>query len=131
MIRFAYTILYVRDVAASLAFYEQAFGLQKKFMTPERDYGELLSGETTLAFASRELGNSNLSAGYIPSEAGGKPFGFELAFTSDNVQESVDAALAAGGKLLEPMKTKPWGQDVAYVQDLDGFLLEICTPMAG
>jgi hypothetical protein len=26
---------------------------------------------------------------------------------------------------------KPWGQVVAYVRDLNGYLVEICTPMAG
>ncbi len=31
--------------------------------------------------------------------------------------------------VVEP-NTKPWGQVVAYVRDLDGFLIEICTPMA-
>jgi len=28
-------------------------------VTPENDYGELISGETTIAFASIGLGNSN------------------------------------------------------------------------
>jgi lactoylglutathione lyase len=27
-------------------------------------------------------------------------------------------------------KKKPWGQTVAYVRDLDGFLVEICTSVA-
>ena len=50
MIKFAYTILYVQDVAHSLAFYEKAFGWTTKFITPDGDYGELVSGQTTLSF---------------------------------------------------------------------------------
>jgi len=41
---FAYTILYVKDVQKSVTFYEKAFDFKKKFITPEGDYGEILSG---------------------------------------------------------------------------------------
>jgi uncharacterized glyoxalase superfamily protein PhnB len=57
--KYAYTILYVEDVEKTIQFYENAFGFQKKFITPEADYGELISSETTIAFASNTLGNSN------------------------------------------------------------------------
>jgi hypothetical protein len=30
--------------------------------------------------------------------------------------------------VVEPV-SKPWGQTVAYVRDLDGFLVELCTAM--
>jgi hypothetical protein len=37
--------------------------------------------------------------------------------------------VAAGAlPAAEPVR-KPWGQTVAYVRDLDGFLVELCTPM--
>ena len=58
-IKFAYTILYVTDVAQTADFYHQAFGFATKMITPENDYAELVSGATTLAFASLELGQSN------------------------------------------------------------------------
>ena len=61
---FAYTILYVEDVTETIAFYEKAFGFIRKFITAESDYGELISGETTIAFASIELGNSNFKSGF-------------------------------------------------------------------
>ncbi|WP_083994044.1 hypothetical protein [Gelidibacter algens] len=31
--------------------------------------------------------------------------------------------------IIEEPKQKPWGQIVAYIRDLDGFLIEICTSM--
>ena len=129
MIKFAYTILYVKDVEKSIVFYEKSFGFARKFVTPENDYGELLAGETTLSFASIILANSNLKDGFIESSLTDKPFGIEIGFTTDNVEETVKSAVSAGGTLLQNPKTKPWGQVVAYIRDIDGFLIEICTPM--
>lgn len=62
--KYAYTILYVENVAETIEFYKSAFGFEQKFVTPENDYGELISGETTIAFASIELGNSNFKQGF-------------------------------------------------------------------
>ncbi len=129
MIKFAYTILYVRDVTKTVTFYENAFGFTRKFVTPENDYGELQLGETTLSFASIQLAKSNLTAGFTKSSLANKPFGIEIGFTTENVEETVLKALNAGAVIVENPKTKPWGQIVAYVRDLDGFLIEICTPM--
>lgn len=129
MIKFAYTILYVQDVPKSIEFYENAFGFTRKFVTPANDYGELLVGETTLSFASKELAKSNLKDGFIESSLTDKPFGIEIGFTADNVEETVSTALNAGATIVEDPTTKPWGQIVAYVRDIDGFLIEICTPI--
>lgn len=129
MIKFAYTILYVQDVTKAVTFYESAFGFTRKFVTPENDYGELLVGETTLSFVSIALANSNLTNGFIESRLTNKPFGIEIAFTTDHVEETVSAAINAGATMVEQPKTKPWGQVVAYLRDPDGFLIEICTPM--
>ena len=130
MIKFAYTILYVRDVTKTVEFYEGAFGFARKFVTPENDYGELLVGETTLSFASITLAKSNLTNGFTESNLADKPFGIEIAFTTDKVEETVQSAVNAGAKITEIPKTKPWGQVVAYIRDLDGFLIEICTPIS-
>lgn len=129
MIKFAYTILYVQDVTKSVEFYENAFGFTRKFVTPDNDYAELLIGETTLSFASKELANSNLKDGFIESSLTDRPFGIEIGFTADNVEETVSTAVIAGATIVENPLTKPWGQTVAYVRDIDGFLIEICTPM--
>ena len=129
MIKFAYTILYVQDVTKSVEFYENAFGFKRKFITPENDYGELLVGETTLSFVSTTLAKTNLKNGFTESSLKDKPFGIEIGFTTENVDETIEAAVKAGATIVEPPKTKPWGQVVAYVRDLDGFLIEICTPM--
>ncbi|MFY0481137.1 VOC family protein [Flavobacterium sp. PLA-1-15] len=129
MIKFAYTILYVQDVTKAVTFYEEAFGLTRKFISPDNDYAELLVGETTLSFASVTLAKSNLADGFQESNPNEKPFGIEIGFTTENVEETILNAEKAGAVVIEKPKTKPWGQTVAYLRDLDGFLIEICTPM--
>lgn len=129
MIKFGYTILYVENVEESIAFYENAFGFSRKFVTPENDYGELITGETTLSFASKKLASQNLKEGFIESDLNNKPFGIEIGFITDDVQELVQKATSFGAKLVKEPTQKPWGQIVAYVRDLDGFLVEICTEM--
>ena len=129
MIKYSYTILYVTDVEKSIQFYENAFGFQRKFITPEADYGELSTGDTTLSFISKELGNANLKKGFLESRLTEKPFGIELGFATPDVEKMVKQVIFAGGTLLEEAVQKPWGQTIAYVRDIDGFLIEICTPM--
>lgn len=130
MIKFAYTILYVKDVTKAIEFYENAFDFKRKFITPENDYGEILVGEMTLSFASIILAKSNLTDGFIESSLASKPFGIEIGFTTENVEEAVSRALNAGATIVENPATKPWGQIISYLRDLDGFLIEICTPIA-
>ena len=31
---------------------------------------------------------------------------------------------------MRPAEVMPWGQTIAYVADINGFLVELCTPMA-
>jgi|SRR5687767_9710244 lactoylglutathione lyase len=129
MIQFAYTILYVKDIHASLAFYEKAFGFKQKFIAPDDDYGELDTGKTVLSFANLKLAKTNLPDGFIESKNSNQPFAIEIAFATDNVQETFNRAVQQGAvPVAEPVE-KPWGQTVSYVRDIDGFLIEICSPI--
>lgn len=128
-IQYAYTILYVPDVPKTMEFYKKAFGFEQKFLTPENDYGEIISGTTTIAFANLELGNSNFKKGFTESKLSAKPFGIELAFTTLEVENAMENAIKNGAKILEETVTKPWGQKVGYLRDLNGFIIEICTPI--
>ena len=130
MIKFAYTILYVQDVTKTIEFYEKSFGLERKFITPDASYGELSTGEATLSFAVIPLAKTNLPDGFAESSLLQKPFGIEIGFTTDAVEAAVKAGVEAGAVLVAEPKTNAWGQVVAYVRDPDGFLVEICTPVA-
>lgn len=129
MIRFAYTILYVNDVTKTIEFYEKVFKLKRKFISETGNYGELQTGETTLSFANHEFINQQLHGGFVESRTGTPPLGMEIAFATENVEKVFEAALKAGAKEVKRAEQKPWGQTVAYVRDLDGFLVEICTPV--
>jgi uncharacterized glyoxalase superfamily protein PhnB len=130
MIQFKYTILYVPDVTKAIAFYEAAFGFERIFISPDNDYGELQTGPTTLSFASETLAGSNLPNGFAHADAAQKPFAIELGFVTDDVSAMIEKAIAAGASLYAAPAVKPWGQTVAYVRDLNGFLIELCTPVA-
>jgi lactoylglutathione lyase len=50
--KYRYTIIYVSSVEETLEFYKKAFAFDVKFIHESKAYGELQTGETTLAFAS-------------------------------------------------------------------------------
>ena len=125
--RFGYTILYVRDVEGAVSFYERAFGQRRRFVH-ESGYGELDTGGTRLGFASLELARSN-GVNFADPWSDAPAPAVEVAFLTDDVAAAVERAVAEGAVLVTPPKLKPWGQTVAYVRDLDGFLVELCTPV--
>jgi lactoylglutathione lyase len=127
--KFAYTIAYVPDVAASLAFFENAFGLTRRFLHESGEYGELETGETTLAFASHGLAASNFPTGHVRADDSAKPLGIEIAFVTEDVGAAHRQATAAGATELSAPVTKPWGQTVSYVRCPAGILVELCSPM--
>jgi len=127
--QFAYTILYVSNVAASLAHYEAAYGFTTRFLHESGTYGELDTGATTLGFAALELGEMNLPGGVESPHRERRPFPSEIAFATPDVDSAYQRAVAAGAISVTPPKLKPWGQTVAYVRDIDGHLVELCTPI--
>lgn len=126
--KFGYTIIYVKDVHTSLAFFEKAFGLKTRFIH-ESSYGELETGETTLAFAAHELGSNNLPTGYVAVDSSSQPLGIEIALITDSVAEAHQRAIAAGAVSINEPVIKPWGQTVSYIRCPDGTLVELCSPM--
>ena len=128
--KFGYTIVYVPQVAQSLAFFESAFGLVTRFLHESGDYGELATGETTLAFAAHALGDANFEGGHVTAHDSAKPLGFEIALVTDDVALAHGKALRAGATEMAAPSTKPWGQVVSYLRCPDGILVELCSPMA-
>ena len=129
MIKFGYTIVYVENVEKAINFFESAFGMSRKFITEESDYGELNTGETTLSFACHELGQSNFSGGYVNGSESKEPLGTEIALVTTDVEASHASALHHGAIELKAPNQKPWGQTVSYVRCPSGILLELCTPI--
>lgn len=129
MVKFGYTINYVPNVDIAMSFFEKAFEMKRRFITDENDYGELDTGETTLAFASHKLGLSNFSGGYVSSTESDKPLGIEIALVTDDVSEVHQRAIQYGAVELKSPDTKPWGQIVSYMRCPSGILIELCTPI--
>ena len=127
--QFGYVILYVPDVAASVGFYERAFGVKRRFLHESGAYAELETGATALAFASE---TSTPTAHVITRCRPAAPApAAEVAFVTEDVQAAYDHALAAGARGGVAPVAKPWGQVVSYVRDLDGFLVELCSAVHG
>lgn len=127
--RFGFTILYVDDVERSLDFYERALGLERRFLHESGDYGELETGATALAFATHELAASNLPGVYTGAMEDGSRPPFEVCFVTEDVEGAYGRAVEAGADGVTEPATKPWGQDVAYVRDPDGNLIELASPV--
>jgi len=128
--QFAYTIVYVADVAASLAFFEAAFGFKRRFLHESGAYGELDTGATALAFVDHETARDSVGGDYVVAADSPKPLGMEIGFSTADVAAAFERAIKAGATVLSAPVTKPWGQTVAYVRCPDGSLVELCTPMS-
>jgi lactoylglutathione lyase len=123
-----WVIVYVRDPASSVDFYERAFGLKRRFVHESGEFAELDTGQTRLSFATLELGDGNVGGG-VPGDPAGRPANFEVALVTDDVEGAVTRAREAGAAVVKEPVVKPWGQTVAYVRDPDGTLVEVCSPL--
>ncbi len=126
--KLGYTIFYVPNVAESLSFYEKAFDFKIKFQHEGGDYGELDTGDTTLAFVSFDLAESH-KTGFNRAQRSANCNDMEVAFISEDVEKSYKHAIQSGAIAVSEPHAQPWGQVICYVRDLNGFLIEICSPI--
>jgi uncharacterized glyoxalase superfamily protein PhnB len=127
--KFGYAILYVNNVAETMAFYERAFGLARGMAVPTGDYGEMVTGETKLAFAQIDFAKTLTSVPIEITTPGKSAPPVEIALVTDQVAAAFEKAVAAGAVAVKSPEKKPWGQLVGYVRDNNGFLVEICSPI--
>lgn len=127
-----YTIFTVQDVEKTLTFFTEAFGLARRFITPEGDYGELETGQTTLAFVSNELAHSNLdgAGGFDELDPTQPPIAGSVTLVTADVAAVAARAIDLGATDYVPPADKPWGQTVTYLRDHNGILIEVATPVA-
>jgi lactoylglutathione lyase len=126
--KLGYVILYVQDVPATVDFYEKAFGLQRRFLHESNTYAEMETGATALAFAVESLAKDN-GLTVRPNRVKDDAAGVEVALVTTDVQATYERAVKAGALAAQPPKQKPWGQTVGYVRDINGVLVELCTPI--
>ena len=129
--KLAYTIVYVSDVAASLAFFERAFGLSAASCTRAAATASWRPAPPRWPLPTHATARGNLGHDYVAADASAAPLGIEIGLVTDDVAAACDRAVKAGATLLSPPTTKPWGQTVAYVRCPDGTLVELCTAVGG
>jgi catechol 2,3-dioxygenase-like lactoylglutathione lyase family enzyme len=91
-------IVFVEDVARSLAFYDDVVGAELDHFDEDGSHGELKSG---IGFAAHGHVERHLDLSFHRNEPGGLPSGFEL----------------------DP-RDKPWGRST-LIRDLDGVFIHL------
>ncbi len=119
--------MYVEDVPKTAAFYERAFGIETAFLHESGDYAEMETGQTRLGFVALALASESTEFELVRRERPAP--GIEVGFVTTEIDQAYGQALREGALSILPPKMKPWGQWVSYVRDINGFLVEICTPM--
>jgi catechol 2,3-dioxygenase-like lactoylglutathione lyase family enzyme len=126
-VKLGYVIVYVPDVEAAVRFYERAFGLSRRFVHESGQYAEMETGPTALGFADEKTAATGHT--FELNRAGRTPAGAEVAFVMADPRAAFATAVAAGAVAVVEPTEKPWGQTVSYVRDLNGFLVELCSPV--
>ncbi|MFW3615609.1 VOC family protein [Billgrantia antri] len=120
--RISMITLGVRDLAASIRFYEQGLGLPRMESPPEVAFFTL--NGTWLGLYGREALAED--AGVSPEGSGfaGIALAHNLASEAE-VDELLEQAVAAGATLVKPGQKVFWGGYSGYFADPDGYLWEV------
>ncbi|MCE8023271.1 VOC family protein [Halomonas desiderata] len=120
--RISMITLGVRDLAASIRFYEEGLGLPRMESPPEVAFFTL--NGTWLGLYGREALAED--AGISPEGSGfsGIALAHNLASEAE-VDELLEQAVAAGAKLVKPGQKVFWGGYSGYFADPDGYLWEV------
>ena len=122
-------MIWVPDVPATVAFYQAAFGLELQLMDDTKQYAQLGTGQTTLAFAD-EAAAASTGVSVRPHRPTVEAAAVQLAFVADDVRAAYQRAVDAGAVAEVPLVEKPWGQTLGYLRDNNGFLIEVSSPAA-
>src|SRR5688500_7469694 len=93
---YAGTAIYVDDVPGALAFYRRAFGLETRFFDEKRQFAELDTKASILAFASHDVGGMLMRGHHSRAE----PSGVEVAFFYEDVAAAFQKVVEAGATPL-------------------------------
>ena len=85
--KLGYTILYVDKVTTTLKAWRDAFGLEIDYEHDEGIYGELETGETTLAFADKEFGRGHFDDDETRAMFDGRPQRFEIGLIFEAIKK--------------------------------------------
>ncbi|WP_051444969.1 VOC family protein [Desulfocurvus vexinensis] len=118
--------VFVADMAAARAFYEQALDQQVLFEVGDQ-YVSYAGGLALWQLASA----LEAVRGEAPPSPGA-PLGrdnFELYFETHDLPAAWERLARAGARPLHEMREMPWGQRCLRVQDPDGHIVEVAEPL--
>ena len=124
----AYVIFYVADVEATIDHWSSAYGCKQKFMHESGEYAELDTGTVTIAFAGDALMKQN-GVKYRKNRAADGSIGGQVSFVTRDPEHSFTQAVERGARAIKKLERKPWGQTSGLLEDPNGILVEICTPI--
>ncbi|KAI3879938.1 hypothetical protein MKW98_018177 [Papaver atlanticum] len=122
---FAYTVVYVKDVAKSVSFYANAFGYNVRRLDESHRWGELESGQTTIAFTPKHQHETDDLTGEVQDAKSQKREAVEVCFAYEDVDTAFKRAVENGAIPVHEPEEKVWGQKVGYVRDIDGIVVRI------
>ncbi|XP_058735063.1 uncharacterized protein LOC131607015 [Vicia villosa] len=123
---YAYTVLYVKDVAESVAFYAKAFGYSVRRLDESHRWGELESGATTIAFTPiHQHETDDLTAAVHATRSKQERPPVEVCFVYPDVDAAYKRAVENGAVSVSVPEVKEWGQKVGYVRDIDGIVIRM------
>jgi lactoylglutathione lyase len=125
--RRAFPVIYTRDVARTVGFYEQLLGFERQYQFPPD--GE--AGYVGLKRDQAELGVVHESS---PRQMIGSGIGdgprFELFVYVADVDAAITSMQAGGVPVLRMPENMPWGERVAFVSDPEGNPVTLAAPNA-
>lgn len=116
MDRIGYVILYVSDLAASIAFYRDVVGLQYRFT--DAGYAEFGTDGTRFALYERRRAEWLTGRTVAPGPAA------EIVLLVDDVDAQADRLAALGTTIISGPADRPWGHRTLHIADPDGFVVE-------
>lgn len=122
---FDFTVLIVANVPAAQTFYRDALGLLPRNGEGhdyDGHYVELVTGDHRLGLVSTQL-----MARLIPDMSfhASASTGVLISFKVSDLRQAFDHAVNAGALVKAPPTMQPWGQESAFLADLDGNLVEL------
>ncbi|XP_057809517.1 uncharacterized protein LOC131023891 isoform X2 [Salvia miltiorrhiza] len=119
---YAYTVVYVKDVAKSVDFYAKALGYNVRRLHDSHRWGELESGSTTIAFTPAKQHETDDLTGSVKIRDRNP---VEVCFDYDDVDAAFKRAVENGAEAVAKPEEKEWGQKVGYVRDIDGIVVRL------
>ncbi|KAH9701173.1 VOC domain-containing protein [Citrus sinensis] len=118
-------VIYVTDVAKSVAFYAKAFDYTVRTLDHSHRWGELESGQTTIAFTRLHQHETDELTGSVQTPSSPQRQPIEVCFAYADVDAAYKRAVENGAVPVSEPEDKEWGQKVGYVRDINGIVVRM------